>query len=86
MSLFWGIDKRTVNEVQQDGLFAYSTAGDGQRYEIWPVEEPVNIAETWALSLGDGDDSVELGRFEDVDQAQLAAELHDVEHSGDSAL
>lgn len=85
MSLTWGVLKRTMNGIEQDGLFAYAGAGDGKSYEIWPVEEPEDITETWSLSLSDGGDAEELGRFEDVAKAQLAAELHDIEHPGDSS-
>jgi hypothetical protein len=109
MSLSWGLlPPRTVNGVRQDGYFAYATAANGKTYEIWPVADPADITEVWALTLGDagrsddsdgdgseeneGDDSDEndsgdsedLGRFNDFEKAQLAAELHDIAHPPDT--
>jgi hypothetical protein len=93
MSLLWGLlPPRTVNGTRQDGYFAYATAGNGETYEMWPVADPAHITEVWALTLGDagrrddnnGDGSEELGRFDDFEKAQLAAELHDIAHPPDT--
>jgi hypothetical protein len=75
MSMTWGALKRTLQGIEQDGLFAYTGTGDGKRYEIWPVDEPNDLSEEWALNLVEGDDSEELGRFDEVGKAQLEAEL-----------
>jgi hypothetical protein len=50
-------------------------------YEIWPIDEPNDITEEWALSLVGDDDPEELGRFSEVDKAQLDAELRDMGHT-----
>ncbi|ORW72157.1 hypothetical protein AWC23_11585 [Mycobacterium saskatchewanense] len=66
-----------MNGIDQDGLFAYTGTGAGQRYEIWPVDQPNDPSEVWALRLVDDNDSEEdLGRFDTVGKAQLDAELH----------
>lgn len=52
---------------------------DGDYYKICPVHGPDNVNEVWVLTLevDDEDGTVkELGRFEDIVDAQLFADQH----------
>lgn len=85
MALLWALNRRTFGGIDQDGLLAYASA-ESTRYEIWPFEGDEDATKGCVLSSvtegEDDDDEAEvIGRYKTIEEAQMNAELHDIQNS-----
>lgn len=82
-NMVWGVDHRGSGGAEQDGVWAYASIA-GKRYAIWPFDGEKDTTRGCVLSLvveGDEEDEVRvLGRYNDVLEARIEAELHNMEH------